>query len=425
MVTSSDTVPLPGPAGEERRTWRGAYETDPVGFLTACQARWGDIFRLDDELVVVCEPERTHRILVTTHRDSVPGAQGRNGTRLPSVDTGEWRQTRRPAAQLLTPQGLRGHLPTLDRAVAAGLRSLAHRDRFDPLAVAEETCLRAALPIYLPDPPPTLLPALLAFAKASRDLGDAAVILPRWWPSLMRHRLRSADRRVDAELRGLLATDTTGRPSGSPTDPPTLLEELHAERLPADLAVKVMRKAMTTGVLSMAGAWCWLLHDLATHPEEVERIRAEAPCQDPGAELPYTTAFVRESLRIHPPLWLLARTLTRPTQITDEFTAYAGTKITLSPYLIHHDARYWPEPDRFNPHRWTTPHPERHRHAYLPFGAGPRVCTGLHLAQVLLTLTASHIATHYQLTVTTPPTAPTFKMVSLPSGLTLELTPRP
>lgn len=116
--------------------------------------------------------------------------------------------------------------------------------------------------------------------------------------------------------------------------------------------------------------------------------------------------------------------MTAPTAVTDRCTAPADTAILISPYLIHRDPRHWPNPDRFNASRWTLPHTKRHRYAYLPFGAGPRVCIGLHLAEVLLTLTAARITTHYQLAVSTPATAPTFNSVLLPSRLSLQLTRR-
>lgn len=186
-----------------------------------------------------------------------------------------------------------------------------------------------------------------------------------------------------------------------------------------------MGNALAKGLPATAGAWCWLLHDLAANPGDMARIRVEATaCRGSVEELSYTRAFVRESMRTHPPAWLLARETTAPTAVTERCTAPAGTTIFISPYLIHRDPRYWPDPHRFAPHRWTPPHTGHHRYAYLPFGAGPRVCVGLHLGEVLLTLTAARIASRYQLTASTPATAPAFNSVLQPTGLSLQLTRR-
>ncbi|MFE2285357.1 cytochrome P450 [Streptomyces sp. NPDC059443] len=371
----------------------------------------------------MCDPDAAHRILVATNRESEIGPDLVHG-RLPTAEeTQEWMGTRKLIGRVLTPQAVRGQLPRLEQAVDIGLQSLADGGQFDPVAVAHGTCLRGFLPVYLPGPAPTLVTAVLDSIKAALVLADAGVRLPRWWPSSMRRRVLAARRRAHVELRALI---TDHHPDSQvPDDSPTLLDILRTAAVPTDLAVHVMGNALVKGLPATAGAWSWLLHDLAAHPDDMARIRAEAATGGGSVEeLPYTRAFVRESMRTHPPAWLLARETTAPTTVTEQCTAPAGTTIFISPYLIHHDPRYWPDPHQFAPHRWTSPHPEHHRYAYLPFGAGPRVCVGLHLGEVLLTLTAARIASQYQLTVSAPATAPAFTSVLQPTGLSLRLTPR-
>ncbi|MDQ3405860.1 MAG: cytochrome P450, partial [Actinomycetota bacterium] len=427
VTTSTDPMAIPGQVGGRRRRWRAAYEADPIGFLTACRDRWGDVFTLEDGLVVVCDPEMAHRVLMGTNRESVFDADLLDGNKPPSTEEIERSmQVRTLMSQILTPKAIRGQLPRLEQAVHAGVRRLAGMQRFDPVAVAQEVCVRAALPIYLDNPSPGLVPALVASDRATQTLIAAAVHLPWWWPSPMRRRILRTRRELRAELLPLFTPNpTTSQSHRDRTDQPTLLDRLHTAAVPTDLAMQTLGNALLSGIPAMSGAWCWVMHHLATRPDHVARIRAEAADQSgPNRELPYTTAFVRETLRTHPAAWMLGRDTIIPTAITDHFTVPTGTGIMISPYLIHHDHRYWPDPDRFDPNRWLSPHPAHHRHAYLPFGVGPRVCVGMYLGQLLLTLTAAHIATHYRLTVTTPATAPSFVSLLLPTGLTLNLTPR-
>lgn len=83
-TTSTAPEALPGPVGAERRWWRRIYDADPIGYLTACRDRWGDVFALDEKLVVVCSPDLVHRVLVATNRESVPNPDLLDGNRLPT-----------------------------------------------------------------------------------------------------------------------------------------------------------------------------------------------------------------------------------------------------------------------------------------------------------------------------------------------------
>jgi cytochrome P450 len=321
---------------------------------------------------------------------------------------------------------MRSYLPGIDQAVAEGLHKLCRRE-FDPVGVAEETCLRATLPIWIPHDPPGLVPALLSSVTAGLAVSDVAVRIPRWWPSLMRRRISAARRALDTELRALL--DESSRPL-APGQPPTLLHRVVAasDQVPTEVAMKVLGNALTSGIATMAGAWCWLLYHLGSHPGDLDRIRHEAASTagDPTADLPHTTAFVREVLRMHPPVWLLGRDTTVSVTLDERYTVPSHTAVLFSPYLLHRDPRWWDRPDHFDPERWLDSRPPHAPYAYLPFGAGPRVCLGLHLGQLLLVRTAAHIATAFDLHLIRQPPAvpPRLATLLLPTGLTCTLTPR-
>jgi len=366
---------LPGLRGGQRRQWRKAYETDPIGYLTRRRQQYGDVFRLEDSLVVITDPALVQRLLVRTNRESVPNLELLDGGRLPDADEVKaWIRVRELAGQVLKPAALRSHWPGIDQAVAAGLHKLCGRE-FDPVAVAGETCLRAAMPIWVPHDPPGLVPALLSSVTVGLALSDVAVRIPRWWPSLMRRRIRAARSAVDAELHALL--DGSPRPPG-PGQPPTLLHRIvaAADQVPAEVAMKALGNALTSGIATMGGAWCWLLYHLASHPGDLDRIRQEAvsTAGNPAADLPYTTAFVREVLRVHPPAWLLGRNTTVEVTLDEHYTVPPRTAVLFSPYLLHHDPRWWDRPDHFDPRRWLGTRPPHAPYAYLPFGAGPRGC---------------------------------------------------
>ena len=86
-----------------------------------------------------------------------------------------------------------------------------------------------------------------------------------------------------------------------------------------------------------------------------------------------------------PPAWLIPRTAVDD-DVIDGHRIPRGSSVLIPIYAIHHDPRWWPEPERFDPERFLPGHQERHRSAYLPFGGGRRVCIGSSFALMEATL---------------------------------------
>jgi cytochrome P450 len=106
---------------------------------------------------------------------------------------------------------------------------------------------------------------------------------------------------------------------------------------------------------------------------------------------------IAESLRLRPPAWAIGRrTLTD--LVADGERLPAGSVVVVSPWLLHHDERWWPHPDRFDLGRWG---PEavaaRPRHVYLPFGAGPRMCIGEGFARAEARIVLETVARRWRL----------------------------
>jgi cytochrome P450 len=139
---------------------------------------------------------------------------------------------------------------------------------------------------------------------------------------------------------------------------------------------------LLAGHETIANALTWALFLLSQHPQHANRIRAEvthaAGGKDLNAEhyekLPFTRRALAESMRLYPPVWVLARTLTESCSI-GAYTAPQGSILFASQYLLHHDSRFFPAPDAFDPDRFLG-NSKAHQFAYFPFGFGPRRCIG-------------------------------------------------
>lgn len=139
-------------------------------------------------------------------------------------------------------------------------------------------------------------------------------------------------------------------------------------------------------------AWTWML--LAQHPDVYARMRAEvdrvlgagATARTPGFDdlvnLPYTLQVFKEALRLYPPVPMLVRQATQSITLGG-YALPAGSVVVLSPAMLHRRPEAFPDPERFDPDRWT---PEAEARlpvsTYLPFGSGPRVCIGNHFAMM-------------------------------------------
>jgi cytochrome P450 len=137
---------------------------------------------------------------------------------------------------------------------------------------------------------------------------------------------------------------------------------------------------------AVALTWTWYL--LSQNPDAEARLHAEidsvlagrTPAPDDFAKLRYTEAVFAEAMRLFPPAWGIGRMALKHYE-AGGYTIEPGDIIVMSPYVVHRDPRWWPDPERFDPDRWT---PEqraaRPKFAYFPFGGGARVCIGEHFA---------------------------------------------
>jgi cytochrome P450 len=137
---------------------------------------------------------------------------------------------------------------------------------------------------------------------------------------------------------------------------------------------------------AQAMAWSWYL--LAQHPECFERLRADG--------MPYALQVMKESMRLYPPAFIIARSALRDTSVGG-FAIRKDEVVLIAPWLLHRDPRNFDDPLRFDPDRFL---PDRDaalpRFAYMPFGGGRRICIGNQFAlmegQIILSSIASRIA---------------------------------
>jgi cytochrome P450 len=404
-----------------------AFRRDQLSFLKNGLDRHGDIFRfrlLGIPMVMVNHPEYVREVLVekadrydkNATLFKVVRPVLRTGL-IVNADMELWYRQRRMMAPHFTPRTVTKFAHNMtDETVRMLDRWQSRSDTGEMLDVTDEIgqlALRIVnRSLFNADVSETAPVFEQAFATANGILAGffRFPFPPLSVPTPSHRRLRQAisdmDDFVSGFIKARLAEDVD---PGEEADLLTLLmhsvdeddgkgmglEQLHHEVL------NICIGAFETTTNTLA----WTFYLLSRHPEveakvheEVDRVlEGRVPVFDDIPQLPYTRMVIDEVLRIYSPAY---QTMRRA-MVDDEIGGHhipAGTNILINSYFLHRREDFWPDPEAFVPERHT---PEgvasRPKHAYLPFGSGPRICIGKHFALTELILVLATVARTHRL----------------------------
>lgn len=211
----------------------------------------------------------------------------------------------------------------------------------------------------------------------------------RYWPGLRNVRYRLAKKTLDNMLTKIIDKhraaqdeqnifsklfEATDPNTGKPLNPQALLDEF--------------KTLLATGHETTASGLNWALYCIAKHPEVQQRLQQEVhsvfqgqpPQYQDLKQLTYTRMALEETWRLYPPIWLTGRTAIAADEIAG-FPIPSQATVLVCPYNVHRHPAYWQYPNDFYPEHFAPQaKAARPKHAYLPFGTGPRVCIASHLA---------------------------------------------
>ncbi|GHD09980.1 Epi-isozizaene 5-monooxygenase/(E)-beta-farnesene synthase [Streptomyces violarus] len=262
------------------------------------------------------------------------------------------------------------------------LRGASMDERAERLCVALATVFRGMYRrMVVPLGPLYKLP-LPANREFNRALADLHLLVDE----IVAER-RASGQKPDDLLTALLeAKDENGDPIGE--------QEIH------DQVVAIL----TPGSETVASTIMWLLHMLAEHPEQADRVRDEVEAVTGGRPvafedvrgLRHTNNVVVEALRLRPAVWILTRRAVRDTELGG-YRIPAGADIVYSPYAIQRDPKSYERNLEFDPDRWL---PDRvkdiPKHAMSPFSVGNRKCPSDHFSMAQLTLITAALSARYR-----------------------------
>ncbi|MBX3126344.1 MAG: cytochrome P450 [Polyangiaceae bacterium] len=410
---------IPGPRGLPALGSLLELERDSLGFLTETARRYGPVsrFRLLHRFVVqLADPEDIEQVLVRCAADYRKDRFTQDlaralGQGLVTSEGEHWKRHRKLAAFAFTPQRIAAQAGTM---VDAALQRIGSWRAGGSLNVHQEmsrltldvVCRTLFHTQLAPGDEATVERGMEVLNHFFAEALESVLLVPPWLPTPNNLRLSRAIARIDAILLRMIA-----RRRAEPAEGGDLLGALvHArDEQGVGLSDRELRDECMTLLLAghetTALALTHAFYALGTHSdlrrrfqqELVQVLGDEPPDATSARDLSLTERIIKESMRLHPPVWAIGRQPLRDVRLGGHDIP-AGTELVMSQWVVHRDPRFFPDPEAFDPDRFL---PERARalprFAYFPFGGGPRVCVGSHFAMLEAVLLLATIGQRFHL----------------------------
>jgi cytochrome P450 len=339
------------------------------------------------------------------------------GDGLLTVEGDAWKAQRRALAPMFSPRQVAEFAPAMHKVTRAAVERIAAAPADKPIAMHSEmgvTTLQVLEQTLfsqgLSRDPSEFQRAMTRYVDTFGRLDPFDLLgLPKFLPRLGRLRGRDALVFFDAAVSEIIGSRRKLIESGAqpPSDLLTLLlraadPETGRRMSEADVRSNIVT-FINAGHETTANALSWTFYLLSQAPDWRARVEAEVDAafdpdsdEDPTGALPVTRAAIEEAMRLYPPAAFLSREAIGEDWLCGQRIA-PGTVVTVSPYVVHRHRLLWKDPELFDPGRLLSPRREQiDRFAYIPFGAGPRVCIGMAFALQEAIIVLAHFARRFR-----------------------------
>jgi cytochrome P450 len=410
--------------------------SDAPGFVLRTAREIGPIFRIPlgpRTLTLIAHPQDLKQLLQDNNKDFPRGdiadvMRPMLGDGLPLADGEVWRRKRRtmqPAFNKPRIAKLTGSMSAITKRHADTLQDGRRLDCHElMMRVTRDIIVETMLSNQLGAETSTLD---AAFAELNRWVARYSFVpftVPMWLPTPDNIAFKRARATFDRLIVGLIETrQKSGERYNDLLDALLEARDEDGKPMPASELRDEVAGIYFAGHETSANTLTWAFAMLAKHPDVFARVREEAdrvigdrePTVEDVTKLEYIGCVVRETLRLYPAGWILGRTATRDANLRG-YPIRKGEFLGISPLVAQRLAESWPDPDRFDPERFAGDKTNGNRNfTYFPFGAGPHMCIGIHLALVEMQIVLAMFARRAKLVVENP------ENVRMTSKLTLQV----
>ena len=422
-AAGAQTFP-PGPPPHRsplgRAQFFAGFLLDPIGFVAGRFAKYGDVYYVPDRgpgLFVLRHPDHLRELLSTQaasfkkEHTAFEQLERVLGEGLLTSDGETWKRQRRLVQPGFAKAKLASYAGVMVDETLKTMRDLVgERDMSRELM---ELTLRAvSRTLFGHDASTDVATVGRSMRSLQTSLGMSEII-PAWFPVGGKHAVDRAVRDLDGIVYGLIRTRRAALERGAPTRDDlldSLLSAVDTDGKGDGLTEREVRDQLMT--LFLAGhettshALTWTLYLLSQNPGIRDALGAQVrdilgdrpPTLDDLPKMPLVSQVFKESLRLFPPAYLLARRASADVEVGG-YQVRAGAEAIAWVYFTHRDARWFDDPHAFKPERFAPAAEARiHPFAFIPFGAGPRACIGKSFAmmegELMLALLAQRFRFH-------------------------------
>ena len=395
------------------------FQKRPLTYLGNYRDTYGDLLqiRVGDKAAfyIVTHPDYMHEALVkqahkleknNDYKNTEHGLARFLGTGLLTSDGDLWKRQRKLVAPALHVQRIRAYADVMTQYTDDMLNDWQDGTRYEIDHEMTRLTLRiVAKTLFNMDAMPVaerVGDAMTTF----QTMFDQVDLIPQWVPTPLHIRVNNAVKVMDEIVYNMIRTRRQNN-----VDEGDLLSMLLAAQDEDGSSMsdeQVRNEAVTlflAGHETTANTMNWTWYLLSQHPEVESKLHEELdtvlvgklPTLEDLNSLPYTEMVIKESMRLYPPAWMISRYIAEDMTLGG-YTLPKGHELNLPIYFLHRHQDFWDNPEAFEPERFTPEQEaERHRYAYMPFGAGPRICIGNSFAMMEARLLLATIAQRYVL----------------------------
>ncbi len=396
------------------------FPADPIALMRKLQREHGDVAAFADHLgtkiYFVFSPELNHQVLSDTQtfhsrffalRGPRNSPQRRLSSGLLSMNGDQHKRQRRLMMEAFMKRAIQGYLPTIRTHIEECLVNWRPGEERDISREMTEFMLRLTSSMLFGMESDGAVAYRIGrmidhWVNLNHELGMGMFVSSPEITGRYDELLGFAGE-LEQEIAGLIrARRNVG---GAGHDVLSMILQAHDEQgvISDDELVGQAALVFAAAHLTTAHSLTWTLMLLAQHPDVMQSLHAELrqqlsggfPTLEATEQLPVLDRVLKESMRVLPASSYSQRMTTQPVQL-GPFQLPCSAGVIFSQFMTHHNAELYPEPEAFRPERWIDFNPSPY--AYLPFGAGPRMCIGGPLAMTILKTVVPTILQRFKLT---------------------------
>ncbi len=389
------------PTVSDNIIWGSAFKflSNPIKFLQKSVKDYGPIvkFRIGfDYAYIVCEPDVAIEILRKKHLNFKKTPRAMSvfrkylGDASITLEGEEFRQRIRLMRSGFTPANINSFGSSMVEKTKSMAASLKNGDEIMMMPQMENLALSIMLSSLFSDAGENYSDSFKMVSETIQNIIAFLILrpiyVPEWIPTKLNRALKKAKELTDASIRNILSERRESNIEHKDLLSSLILARDEENYLNEEQLLAEVKSIYVGGHETTSRAMVWMFYLLSKHTEIEKKLYEEVdalghdPTSNDVDKLIISTQIVKETLRMYPPVWLITRN-PEDDVVVEGYKFNKGKMVIIPQCILHYDERFYDEPDKFKPERWTQDLIDNlPKGSYLPFSSGSHACPGAQFA---------------------------------------------